>query len=89
MPKKKRRRRRIPKARRLAWERDHASQSRLRNAVKAHAQREKQITEARLTLKKVIAECYDLGATPEYTSRGHGNQPPSRRQVLAPTTPRT
>ena len=60
------RRGRVPTAHRLAWSRNHAARSRVRNTIGRWRRLEGRVVEARGELRRVVGECYVLGATPEW-----------------------
>ena len=84
-----RRRRRVPTASQLFWEHNHAAQSSLRNTIRKYRRHQARTDEAKSELRKVIAESYKLGATPERIANEMGISPQAVRKSWLPPNPNT
>ena len=91
MPKRKRnqprRRRRVPTAQQLAWSRNHAAQSRLRNAIIRYRKQQARTEEIKLQLRNLVADSYELGAAPEWIADAMGITPQAVRKSWLPPRP--
>ena len=83
MPKRKRRRR-VPKAQQVAWLRNHDAQNQLRKAAAEWQRRRSRALAAERHLRKVIAECYELGASPDYIADVLGRTSQAVRKTWLP-----
>ena len=87
MAKRKRRKRgssrraRIPDAQQQAWTRNHAAQSRFRNSLLKYRRQQARTEDAKKGLRKIMDDCYELGASPPWFAKEMGITPQAVRKT--------
>ena len=75
------RRARIPDAQQQAWTRNHPAQSRFRNSLLKYRRQQARTEDAKKELRKLMDDCYQLGASPPWFAKEMGITPQAVRKT--------